>query len=267
MDHTSSRASATVVYRHRGHAAWLTLNRPDSLNGLTPTVIADFSAAVRHARRDEAVRCAVVTGAGRAFCTGVDLAYAKDLGLQTDRAVGEFLQPFASLVEELEAFPKPLIAAVNGTCVGGGLEIMMACDTVMAVEGSLIGDGHVVYGLLPVTGLARKLVRAVGSARARSLLLSGSLHSAAEMMSMGLINRVVAADRLVTEIDKMANTYGQRSSATLLHLKAMLREEADMSHQVAAAYELDLARQHFASGVPQRGIQAFVEGREPEFDA
>lgn len=257
----------TVRYELRANAAWLVLNRPGTANGLDPTMIADISAALRRAGDDDTVRTVVITGAGQAFCAGVDLSYAAELGENTDRAFSEFLQPFAALVADLESFHKPLIAAVNGACVGGGLEILLACDIAISAEQAMIGDGHVVYGLLPVTGLARKLVRAIGSARASTMLLTGSLYPAAELKSVGLINRVVTAEHLEADVQDLTHQLGQRSAATIGHLKSMLRGEPDMTDHNAALFELDLAREHFDSGVPQQGITAFVEGREPNFDA
>lgn len=257
----------TVEYGLRASTAWLVLNRPESSNGLNPAMIADIAAALRWAGDDDAVRSVVITGEGRAFCAGVDLSYAEELGQQTDRALDEFLRPFAALIADLESFHKPLIAAVNGACVGGGLEILLACDMAIAAEQALIGDGHIVYGLLPVTGLVRKLVRAVGSVRASSMVLTGSLYSAAETMSMGLINKVVAAEQLQAEVVELTSLLGRRSPTTLRHLKMMLDQEPDMDDQNAAAFELARARENLASGVPQRGIAAFVEGREPDFAA
>ncbi|WKK14853.1 enoyl-CoA hydratase/isomerase family protein (plasmid) [Rhodococcus ruber] len=260
-------AIASVEYSLRSGAAWLVLNRPRAANGLDPMMIAEFSAALQRAGDDDAVKNVVITGAGNAFCAGVDLSYASELGKSADRAFEEFLQPFAALVANLEAFNKPLIAAVNGACVGGGLEILLACDVVISAEQAVIGDGHVVYGLLPVTGLVRKLVRAIGSIRASSLLLTGSLYPAAELMSAGLVNRVVAAEHLETEVQELANLIGRRSTTTLSHLKSMLRGELDMTDHSAALFELGLAREHFDSGIPQQGITAFVKGREPDFEA
>lgn len=267
MEHRDSGTVSTVEYEVRGCAAWLTLNRPSALNGLTPALLTAFSAALRRAAHDDAVRCVVVTGAGRAFCAGVDLSYAQGLGQRVDRAFEDFVQPFAALVASLEAIPKPLIAAVNGTCVGGGLEIMLACDMTIAAEDALIGDGHVVYGLLPVTGIARKLIRTIGSARAHRMLMTGALYPAAEIVSMGLANKIVPAEHLVSEVGELATLLGRRSSSTLCHLKAMLRLEPDLSREAAAGFELSRAREHFASGVPQCGIRAFAEGREPDFDS
>lgn len=256
---------STVIYAVKGDVAWIRLNRPHALNSLNPQLIAELQGAFACAEADDAVRSIVVIGSGDAFCAGVDLTYARSL-LERDCVAAEFLQPFSHFISAMRELSKPVVGAINGTCVGGGLEILLCCDVIISADGSMIGDGHVRYGLLPATGVARKLVQAMGHFRASQMLLMGQLYSANELQDFGLIFKIVPRAELEDAAAEAAASFSGLSGKALSQLKTMLRIEADMTAREASEFELATAVDHFASGIPEIGIKSFLSKATPIFD-
>lgn len=180
----------TLVVERRGDVAWLTLNRPAKRNALNPEVIDALGAAVGEAANDRAVRAIVIAGAGPSFCAGADLGYLHDCALD-GRDPLEFLTRISATFTQIEHCPKPVIAAVHGHAVAGGLELALVCDTVVARAGTLIGDGHLRTGLLPAAGASARLPRRVGDPLARWLLLSGELLPAERFLPSGFVHSVL----------------------------------------------------------------------------
>ncbi|HEY0936267.1 MAG TPA: enoyl-CoA hydratase/isomerase family protein, partial [Trebonia sp.] len=162
--------SPLVRYRRPGAGGWLTLNRPARRNALTPQLIRDFHRALDACDADPAVRAVVITGAGDAFCAGADLDYFNarlDEPGGCARFTAELLDPLWSLLRRLRDSPRPVIAAVNGACFAGGIELLVTCDLVIAAETAVFCDAHSLRGLAPALGGAAGLVAAVGAPRAR----------------------------------------------------------------------------------------------------
>lgn len=256
----------TVITEARGHSSWITLNDPDNLNTLTPELIAAVSAAVQQAEDDPNVRVLVLTGAGRAFCAGANLKRITGLiELGVDAVVGEFLQPLKLLARQLRDCPKPIIAAVNGICMAGGLETILCCDLVVAADDAVIGDQHSIFGLLPAIGGAQGLLRNVGAMRAKEMLFTGGRFTPHQLLDWGLVNKVVPRADLDDTVQALADTLGERSPAGLARMKQMVNEQGDMSWDAAARYDLSLVTSHLFGGDLNRGLQAFVQKQKPEF--
>src|SRR3990172_2107434 len=177
----------TIIYEVRGGAAWITLNRPEALNAISPAMIRELGQALDRAE-DAPGRRAVVLGArGRAFCAGADLKALKEAGEDNAR----FLDDVLAIMNRLERFRLPVIAAVNGMAlaggVGGGLELLLCCDLVIAAQSAKIGDAHANYGLLPGGGGSVRLPRKIGPTRAKYLMFTGEFVPAADLVAAGLV--------------------------------------------------------------------------------
>jgi enoyl-CoA hydratase len=232
----------------RGEGLWLTLPRPERRNALTAATVAELREAIR-----TDARAIVITGSEGAFCAGADLEEVLASGV-------EFLRPVWETFAELRALPVPVIAAVNGPCVAGGLELVLCCDLVVAAEGARFADGHARFGMLPAIGGAAGLARVLGPFRAKELLFLAQWRSPAEMAAAGLVNRVVPDADLVAEVDALVADLAARSPEVLRAMKAMVNDGLDLSWEAAALAELDRARAHWGSPAFTAGLEEFTRG-------
>lgn len=255
-----------VTFERKGPAAWIAFNDPDNLNALSPALIAASVAALAEAERDPDVRAIVLTGTGRAFSAGANLREISGLFADGPEAVSrEFLEPLKQFLRAVRESRKPVIAAVNGICMAGGMETILCCDMVVAAESAVIGDQHAVFGLLPAIGGAQGLIRTVGLMRAKEMLMTGGRYSAAQLQEWGLVNRVVPDGQLAGEVQKLAETLAQRSPGGLARMKQMANEEADMTWEQATRFELALIVGHLHGRDVGEGLAAFTEKRAPQF--
>lgn len=259
-----------VLYERRGVAGWITLHRPHALNALTPTMVGELAMALDTLERDEEIRVVLLTGAGRAFCVGADLKASKERteGDEAGRGAettARFLESMRNLMDRLEHFPKPVIAAVNGIAAAGGLELMLCCDLVIAAEAAKIGDAHANYGLLPGGGASVRLPRTIGAARAKYLMFTGQLLAAAELVHWGLVNQVVPADQLVPTVTELAGKLSAKSPLVLRRMKQLIDDGLQQPRDVALRNELVMSALHFYAHDRMEGLKAFVEKRQPQF--
>lgn len=243
----------------------LTLNRPDQMNPLDKVTIKELLAALAECESDNDVRAVVITGRGRSFSAGGDLkGYAE---LYRDRAAFErFLSDFFAMCAAIEDSAKPVVAAVNGYCVAGGLELMLACDLVFAAESAKIGDGHLNFGQLPGGGGSQRLARTVGALRAKELLFSGDLLPAHEAERIGLVNRVVAPDQLMATVNEFCQKLVAKSPLGLKGAKYLINR--GLQTDLKAGLELELRYVHnyaTTSHDATEGLVAFAEKRKPDF--
>lgn len=194
----------SILYKTTEGIARITINRPDALNSLNPTVLSEIKSAIAEAAKDDSVGVIILTGAGRAFCAGVDL---KSLGEISSADVGEELNNAArDLQTAIETVPKVVIAMVNGFCLTGGLEIMLACDLSVASDEAKIGDTHVKWGLRCTWGMSQRLPYRVGELKARELTYTAKMIKGREAENIGLVNQSVPAEKLEETVMELAKS-------------------------------------------------------------
>ncbi|MCM3562762.1 enoyl-CoA hydratase/isomerase family protein [Hydrogenophaga intermedia] len=261
-------ATTTIRVEQRAGVAWITLDRPDAMNALSDTMCAELLAAVERIESDAAIRVVVLTGSGRAFCAGADL---KGLSEHTsirgaaDDPLLKFLELAAGMMERLRAVPKVTIAALNGLTMAGGLELAMACDLILAAESARIGDAHVNFGVFPGAGGAAVLPRRIGAPAAKYLLFTGDTMSAAELVPLGLINRVVPDALLLAEAEKLAARIASKSPLVLRRMKQAVADGLEQPQAAALRMERLVLEAHRHSHDLAEGLEAFVGKRKPEF--
>ncbi len=252
----------------------LRLNRPAKLNALDAEVVGALVAAMDAAEADPDVRVIVLEGAGRAFCSGYDLS--EEAGWEDGGPVAwrDALAVDVAATLRLLDSPKPVIAQIHGYALAGGLELAMACDLVIAAEGTKLGEPEIRYGSAPVTLLMPYLI---GQKRTRELLLTGDLIDAVEAERYGLINRVVPADRLVAEVDALADRLARTPPEVMAPTKRMLNRAMDAAgFRLAVEAGLDLGAIINAAGTPEQhewdeivrrdGLKAALAWRDRRYD-
>jgi enoyl-CoA hydratase/carnithine racemase len=267
--------SDTVSVEHRGPAAWITLNRPDKLNALNHEMVMALRAAFRRASADDEVRVVVVTGAGRAFSAGFDLAEEAGDPPTDAHSWHDVLSADVALTMELWALTKPTIAAVRGWCLAGGCELAMACDMIVATEEARFGEPEIRYGSGPVALLMPFLI---GQKRTNELLFTGDAIDAAEAERIGLINRVVSADELTDAVDELVHKVAPTPLPVLRLTKlALTRAYEAMGLRTAVNANLDLSailnaadtpeQQEFDRIVRRDGLKAALAWRDARYGA
>ena len=250
-----------------GSVCVITLNRPESLNALTLAVASEFKAAIAEAVEGNA-RAIVLTGAGRAFCAGGDLREMQKIAAQDGRIEAFFDEPLQELNEcimLIRRTPLPIIAAVHGAASGGGCNLALACDLVIAGEGARFNQAFVKIGLSPDCGGTFILPRLLGWRRASQLMMTGEVVTAPQALAMGMINVVVADDQLMAQAMAMAEGLAQAPTAALGRVKELL--EASAKNDYSEQLELERKIQ-IKSGLTKdfkEGVAAFIEKRSPKF--
>jgi len=254
-----------VLYEQRGNTAWLTINRPKAMNSINLAAIARFEKLLPEIAANDDIRVLVLTGTGPAFCAGADL---KEVLASRDLPPGEadFLDRICeNVMNPLRDFPKPVIAALNGITMAGGLELAMCCDIVLASEQAQIGDAHANFGVYPGAGGAAVLPRLIPPNVAKYLLFTGKTLSAHEMQGYGLVNEVVSAEELQNAANALAELIASKSPIALRRMKAVANATMDKSRDAALEHEQVMLRKHERSYDMNEGLSAFSEKRAPEF--
>jgi len=253
-----------LLYEATGAVARLTLNRPKAMNAMNIALLTELDRRLAQIAADDNIRVLVVTGAGPAFCAGADL---KEVLASQKAEVGEadFLDRADATLARLRNFPKPVIAALNGVTMAGGLEIAMCADIVIAAESAAIGDAHANFGVYPGAGGAAVLPRLIPQNIAMYLLLTGKTLSAAEMKAYGFVSEVHPDTELSDAAMKLAGQIAGKSPVVLRRMKEVARTSADKSRDDALLHEQVMLRRHLRSFDLQEGLQAFAEKRAPRF--
>lgn len=250
-----------VLYEKRDGVAIITLNRPERLNALSRELLADLRRALEEAERDPEVRSVVVTGSGRSFCAGADVTEFTKSAAE----VREFIELGGAVFEYIENMSKPVIAAVNGYALGGGFELVLACDLVVASSNAVFGSPEVNLGIVTGWGASPKLLLTVGPAKAREIVMLGETIPAEEALRLGIVNRVVPPERLMDEALELARKLSQKSPTALSIAKAVLNRSA----RSLLAPGLELERSMFfvaaSSEDAREGVSAFLEKRKPRW--
>lgn len=251
-----------VRVEHVLHVSTVTIDRPDKLNALDADVLSDLEAAFARVRERADTRCVVLTGEGRAFVAGADIASMRSMSEAEART---FAERGHRLMASIEALRFPVLAAVNGFALGGGCELALACDFIHASEKAKFGLPEVGLGVVPGFGGTQRLARRIGLGMAREWLFSGRTYDAAEALRVGLVNRVHAPEKLIPEVQQLAQEIAMRGPLAVAAAKRVMREGADVSLAAGNALEIDAFAGLFPSADRQEGMAAFVEKRSPLF--
>jgi len=253
-----------LLFESNGPIAYLTLNRPKAMNAMNLAMLAALDKCLDDIAVRDDLRVVVMTGTGSAFCAGADL---KEVLAGTDLPAGEadFLDHASKVFNRLRSFPKPVIAALNGVTMAGGLELAMCADIVVAAQSAAIGDAHANFGVYPGAGGAAVLPRLIPLNMALYLLLTGNTLNAAQMQACGLVSEVHPDDQLTSAVTKIAERVAAKSPIALSRMKDVARAAADKTQADALLHEQVMLRQHLRSADIQEGLRAFSEKRAPQF--
>ena len=250
--------SNPLIYQPENGIGWITINREAQRNALSPEAVHLFHEALETAEADAAVRVVCVTGAGeKAFCAGADLG-----GMNADS--GAVIASYAALLKRLAAFPKPVVARVNGTCMAGGLGLMLACDIVLACEDAAFGAPEVNVGLFPMM-IGALIFRNAPRKKAMEMVLTGRRLSAGEALAMGLITRVVPREDLDPGVRDLLALLAAKSPIGMKIGKEAYHAMADMPFAQAIDYLAGKLGEVAATEDAREGITAFLEKRPPIF--
>ena len=255
-----------ILLEREGPLAIVTLNRPEKRNAIDRTMFDEVEAAFGELAADEGCRVVILTGAGGAFSSGADLASgAEDVASRTAPGFHERMREVGRMIEAVASFPKPVIAAVSGVAAGGGCNLALVCDIVLASEDARFAELFVRRGLTVDMGGIWALPRRVGLHRAKELAFTGDFVDAKEAADMGLVNRVVPAAALLDEAKDLARRIAANAPVAIRLAKEGLNRSSTMTLAEALEYESQAQAICFASEDVQEGVAAFFQKREPEF--
>ncbi|WP_268800903.1 enoyl-CoA hydratase [Pseudomonas huanghezhanensis] len=250
----------SILKEVKGRVVLLTLNRPQALNALNAQIITELNHALDEIERDPDVGCVVLTGSSKAFAAGADIKemaelkypqiYLDDLFSESDRVAGR---------------RKPIIAAVAGFALGGGCELALMCDFILAADNARFGQPEIKLGVLPGMGGTQRLTRAIGKAKAMEMCLTGRLLDAVEAERAGLVSRIVPLDQLLEEAIKVATAIAGKSLPVAMMVKESVNRAFEVSLSEGIRFERRVFHSAFASEDQKEGMAAFIEKREPHF--
>jgi enoyl-CoA hydratase/carnithine racemase len=250
-------SAEAVQCERRGSGLWLRLNRPHALNALNTDVTDGLNRGLDQAEEDQ-IRAVVIAGQGRAFCAGADLKQVLD-------AESGLLDRLGAVFDRVDGFGKPVIAAVQGPALAGGLELVLCCDLVVASRSAAFGDAHANYGMFPAGGATVRLPRRVGVARAKQLMFTGVTLPAEKLAGTDLITSLVEGDELDGEVGALVAAIAGKSAAGITVMKALVDEGMQVPREVALRRERREAAAYIRSADFAEGIRAFAEKRRPRF--
>jgi enoyl-CoA hydratase len=254
-------AFSNILVETRGPVGLITLNRPQALNALCAALIQELGQALDGFEADDAVGAVVITGSDRAFAAGADI---KEMASRSYMDV--YLSDFITHGwERISTCRKPIVAAVAGFALGGGCEVAMMCDTIIAAETAKFGQPEITLGVIPGSGGTQRLTRAVGKAKAMDMVLTGRMMDAAEAERSGLVSRIVPAATLVDEAVKIATKIAEMSRPSVLMGKEAVNRAFETTLAEGVHFERRLFHSLFATEDQKEGMAAFVEKRKPRF--
>ncbi|MDH7508425.1 MAG: short-chain-enoyl-CoA hydratase [Methanomassiliicoccales archaeon] len=243
--------------------AIITINRPKVLNALRTDVLRDLKEALMECENDSAVSVVIITGAGdRAFVAGADIGEMSELDPVKAKAFSEFGNSVFLYIEKMS---KPVIAAINGYALGGGCELLMACDIVIASEKAKIGQPEVKLGIPPGFGGTQRMPRLLGKMKAKELIFTGDMIDAQEALRIGLVNRVVPPEKLMEEARNLAKTIASRGQIAVRMAKQLINEGIDVDLETGLALEAKGFAICFSTEDQKEGMRAFLEKRDAKF--
>lgn len=254
--------SQTVRFEKKDNIALVTIDRPEALNALNSTVIAELEQVVTELENDGTVRAMILTGEGRSFVAGADIGEQYPLDLDGGRRWG---QRGSALFRRMERLEFPTIAAVNGFALGGGCELAMSCDIILASEKAKFGQPEVGLGITPGFSGTQRLPRRVGIAKAKELIFSGRMVKADEAERIGLVNAVYAPEALLDGAMEMARSFAKNAPIAVKYAKACIDRGMQTDIDSGIACENELFAMCFATADQKEGMGAFLEKRTAEF--
>ncbi|MFK0332356.1 enoyl-CoA hydratase [Rhizobium sp. NPDC090275] len=250
----------TLIVETRGAVGLITLNRPQALNALNSTVLKELLQAYAAFEVDDAIGAIVLTGSERAFAAGADIKEMQPLDF-----ADVYARNFLGGWDDVAKVRKPVIAAVSGFALGGGCELAMICDFIIASETAKFGQPEITLGVIPGMGGSQRLTRAVGKAKAMDMVLTGRMMDAAEAERAGLVSRVVPADRLLDEALEAAAKIASLSRPSVLMAKEAVNRALETTLEEGLRFERRLFHSLFATEDQKEGMTAFIEKRKPAF--
>jgi len=252
----------TILYEKPENAAWITLNRPAKLNAQNAAMVSELFAAFEDARLDDQVHLIVLTGNGRAFSSGADITEFPGLEMTDSLKKTKGVYRLYQFIRDI---PKPVVAMVNGIALGGGCELAMSCDIIMASDEASFGQPEINVGAIPGGGGTQILPRLIGEKRAKELIFSGEQITAEEAFRMGLVNRVVPAGRLKEAVKEFAEKLAGKSPFMLGLAKLAVNRTLETHLSAGLQTESDYVAMTFCSEDRQEGAKAFMERRKPGY--
>jgi enoyl-CoA hydratase len=249
-----------VIVETKGRVGIMRLNRPQALNALNRALVAELFAAIDSFEANEAIGCMLITGNDKAFAAGADI---KEMADKT--FIEAYLGNFCADWDRAARTRKPVVAAVAGFALGGGCELAMQCDIVIAADNAKFGQPEIKIGVIPGIGGTQRLTRAVGKAKAMDMILTGRMMDAAEAERSGLVARVVPAASLMDEAMKVAETIANMSLPSVLAGKEAVNTAFETSLAEGSRFERRIFHSLFATADQKEGMKAFVEKRKPEW--
>ncbi|MER8099086.1 enoyl-CoA hydratase [Kitasatospora sp. NPDC094016] len=250
----------TILVERKGRVGLITLDRPKALNALNTRLMNEVVSAATEFDRDPEIGCLVVTGSEKAFAAGADIKE-----MQTLDFVDAYLGDWFAAWDRFAALRKPVVAAVAGYALGGGCELAMLCDVLLAADTAKFGQPEIKLGVIPGIGGSQRLTRAVGKAKAMELCLTGRMMGAEEAERAGLVSRIVPADQLLSEALTVAETIAAMSTPAAVMLKESVNRSYETTLAEGVRFERRLFHATFATADQKEGMAAFAEKRPPEF--
>jgi enoyl-CoA hydratase len=259
----SQKEYQLIIYEKKGNAATITINRPKMMNALNTTVANEMRDAVADAEADDNIRVIVITGAGdRAFCAGADIGELAALSGVQARDFSLRAQLLPTLIERIH---KPVVAKINGLCLGGGNEVAMSCDFRIASDKAVFGQPEINLGIIPGMGGTQRLTRLIGRTKAIEMDMLGEMIPAAEAHRLGLVNKVVPAAELDKAVDEVIEKLVSKGPIALGLVKLAVNNGMDMDLNRALYYEAECFGTACGTEDAKEGTKAFIDKRKPEF--
>lgn len=252
-----------ILYEKNERIATVTINRPDKLNALNQETVREIMSAMNTIEEDENVRVVIITGAGdRAFCAGADIGEMKN---KTPIELTKSCLRTQEMMNKIAEFDKPVIAAINGYALGGGLELAMSCDLRIASEKARLGQPEINIGLIPGWGGTQRLPRFVGRAKAKEMIFTGRMIDAKTAKELSLLNEVVSADQLETQVKQLADELSSKPPIAIKLAKQLINNSMETNLRIGMMYESEAFGILGSTEDVKEGIGAFLEKRKPNF--
>jgi enoyl-CoA hydratase len=251
----------TIMVSKEGMLGVITLNRPQQMNALSSKLVTELLSALTAFEKDDEVRCLVIAGSERAFSAGADIKEMAEMTAVQMAMTGHFFP----LWDKVGHYPKPIVGALSGFVLGGGLELAMSLDVLVASETTQLGQPEIDIGVMPGGGGTQRLTRAVGKYKAMEMVLTGKRIGAEEAKTMGLVSRVVPKEAYLDEAKKVANEIASKSPVAIRLAKMAVNKAFEMGLSEGIDFERELFYLLFASEDKNEGMNAFMEKRKPEF--